>query len=148
MEEKQKKSVMTLDEVSRIAQDSYLKILNENRIKDLLKGIGLFYDQDVLNTVLIMEQNPKATCVKTFDSWQFYKRRIKKSELSIKTIAHIKETVEEQALDEDGNVYTKSNKKIKIVVGHVFDISQTEGKDYPYQKKVQDYYFQQLPSNQ
>ena len=33
MEEKQKKSVMTLDEVSRIAQDSYLKILNENRIK-------------------------------------------------------------------------------------------------------------------
>ena len=52
MEEKQKKSVMTLDEVSRIAQDSYLKILNENRIKDLLKGIGLFYDQDVLNKLL------------------------------------------------------------------------------------------------
>ncbi len=123
---------VTLEDLSKRADEAYVKLIKEDKVKDLLKTLGKFSDQNPKNAILIADQFPNATCVKRMDNWNFYKRSINKNEKSIKVIAHYITKNENDFSDEYGNTYTKSTEKLSVKVGHVFDISQTNGRDYPY----------------
>lgn len=128
----QNKNFLTLEDLVKMSDENYTKLLKENKITNILKGIGLFSDQSIKNTVLILTQSPEATCVKRMDDWNFYKRSVKKSEKSIKVISHFIAKNEKDYTDEYGNTFTKTEEKLSMKVGHVFDISQTEGKNFAY----------------
>ncbi len=126
------KKFMTLEDLTALSQEKYMEILKQNQIKSLLRAIGLFPDQTITNDVLILSQNPDAICVKRMKEWNFYKRVVKKAEKAIKVVSHHIENFNQDFVDEKGNEYSQEMPKLICDVGFVFDISQTEGKDFEY----------------
>lgn len=124
--------MITLDDITSAANENYLKFLKEGQIKSILRNIGLFADHTIDNDILILLQNPNATCVKRLTEWNFYKRNIKKNEKAIKIISHHIYTNNLGVKEKDGKIYVDGIEKLKVEVGYVFDISQTEGKNYEY----------------
>lgn len=124
--------MITLDDITSAANENYLKFLKEGQIKSILRNIGLFADHTIDNDILILLQNPNATCVKRLTEWNFYKRNIKKNEKAIKIISHHIYTNNLGGKEKDGKIYVDGIEKLKVEVGYVFDISQTEGKNYEY----------------
>ena len=122
----------TLDDLIELSHKNYLQMLKDNKLPELLRAIGLFPDQTITNDVLILSQNPNATCVKRMKEWNFYKRVVKKSEKAIKVVAHHIENLNQDYTDERGNTYSQDLPKLVYEVGFVFDIDQTEGKEYNY----------------
>ena len=130
--EQEKTSNSSLDELTIKANEEFAKIVKENSVRDLIRAIGLFPDQTITNDVLILSQKPNATCVKRMKEWNFYRRSVKKSEKAIKVVSHYLDKRDIAYNDEKGNVITKGTEKLKTDVGYLFDISQTEGKEYEY----------------
>ena len=124
--------MITLDDITSAANENYLKFLKDGQIKSILRNIGLFADHTIDNDVLILLQNPNATCVKRLTEWNFYKRNIKKNEKAIKIISHHIYSNNLGGKEKDGKIYVDGIEKLKVEVGYVFDISQTEGKNYEY----------------
>ena len=124
--------MITLEDLTSAANDNYLKFLKEGQVKSILRNIGLFADHTIDNDVLILLQNPNATCVKRLTEWNFYKRNIKKNEKAIKIISHHIYSNNLGGKEKDGKIYVDGIEKLKVEVGYVFDISQTEGKNYEY----------------
>lgn len=123
--------MITLEDLTSAASENYLKFIKEGQIKSILRNIGLFCDHTIDNDVLILLQNPNATCVKRLTEWNYYKRNVKKNEKAIKIISH---HIYDKNLgfSEKGKVYTDGVEKLAVEVGYLFDISQTEGKNFEY----------------
>ena len=85
-----------------------------------------FYRYSYGNTLLIYLQNPEASFVKGFRSWNELGRYVKKGEKGIKILAPcIKKVVEEDADDE-----TEAKKKLAgFKVTYVYDILSTDGSE-------------------
>lgn len=124
--------MITLEDLTNVANENYLKFLKEGQVKSILRNIGLFADHTIDNDILILTQNPNATCVKRLTEWNFYKRNIKKNEKAIKIISHHIYSNNLGGKEKDGKIYVDGIEKLKVEVGYVFDISQTEGKNYEY----------------
>ena len=124
--------MITLEDLTNVANENYLKFLKEGQAKSILRNIGLFADHTIDNDILILTQNPNATCVKRLTEWNFYKRNIKKNEKAIKIISHHIYSNNLGGKEKDGKIYVDGIEKLKVEVGYVFDISQTEGKNYEY----------------
>lgn len=130
--EETKKTTTTLEELTETANQKYSQLLGENKLPTLLRAIGLFPDQTISNDVLILSQRPDAICVKRMKEWNYYRRSVKKAEKAIKVISHHIEKYDKDYTDENGNIYTQGIEKLKTDIGYVFDISQTEGKEFNY----------------
>lgn len=130
--EQEKNNNIGLDELISQANDGFTKYVKDNNVKELIRAIGLFPDQTITNDVLILSQKPNATCVKRMKEWNFYRRAVKKSEKAIKVVSHYLDKRDVAYNDDNGNVITKGAEKLKTNVGYLFDISQTEGKEYEY----------------
>ena len=126
------KKFMSLDDLVKMGNENYIKMINEGKITDIFRAIGLFPNQTVTNDVLILTQMPTATCVKRMKEWNFYHRQVKKNEKALKVISHKIEKYDQDYTDESGTVYTKGIEKLKHDVGFVFDMSQTEGQHFDY----------------
>lgn len=126
------KKFMSLDDLVKMGNENYIKMINEGKITDIFRAIGLFPNQTVTNDVLILSQMPNATCVKRMKEWNFYHRQVKKNEKALKVISHKIEKYDQDYTDESGTVYTKGIEKLKHDVGFVFDMSQTEGQHFDY----------------
>ena len=126
------KTITTLEDLEKLAEEKYLELLNNRQTTDILKAIGHFSDQTITNDVLILTQRPNATCVKRMKEWNYYKRSVIKNEKALKVITHHLDKSDKDFTDKDGNVYTNRVEKLQADIGYVFDISQTEGKEYPY----------------
>ncbi|MEG0257818.1 MAG: ArdC-like ssDNA-binding domain-containing protein [Christensenella sp.] len=72
------------------------------------------------NTLLVMEQKPNATYVKTFDEWKERGRSVKKNQTGIRVLE-----ANGEYMRDDGSV------AMGYDVARVFDISQTHGKVIP-----------------
>ena len=143
----EKKNYVTVEELVKVSNDYYLKLLNENRLEVILKAIGLFPDQTILNDILILGQNNNATCVKRMKDWNYYHRNIIKGEKAIKVISHHRET---ENNNDNGELIISGNEKLVADVGYLFDISQTQGKNYDYlnsNKETIASYFEQVKSS-
>lgn len=126
------KTFVSLDDLAKFADDKFVQMLKENKVKDILKAIGLFSDQTITNDILIISQNPEATVVKRLSDWGYYKRKVKENQKGIKVISHVLKNYNIDTTDENGNVFAQGVEKMDIQMGFLFDISQTEGKDYEY----------------
>lgn len=126
------KNYISLEDLTKMGNENYVKFIKENKVKDILRAIGLFPDQTITNDVLILTQKPEATCVKRMKEWNYYKRSVKKNEKAIKVVTHFLEKAEKEFKDSNGDVVTKQEEVLKSNLGYVFDISQTEGKEYEY----------------
>lgn len=126
------KKFISLDDLVKMGNENYLKMINEGKITDIFRAIGLFPNQTVTNDVLILTQMPTATCVKRMKEWNFYHRQVKKNEKALKVISHRVEKYDQDYTDENGALYTKGIEKLKTDVGFVFDMSQTEGQEFDY----------------
>ena len=106
---------------------------------------GLTAALDASNKVLEASQNPKASLVAGFKSWEKnFERHVKRGEKGIKILApspYTKKVLQEKVnpdtgemiLDKNGNP-VKEETEIKLTsfrVVSVFDVSQTEGKELP-----------------
>ena len=126
------KKFISLDDLVKMGNENYLKMINQGKITDIFRAIGLFPNQTVTNDVLILTQMPTATCVKRMKEWNFYHRQVKKNEKALKVISHRVEKYDQDYTDENGALYTKGIEKLKTDVGFVFDMSQTEGQEFDY----------------
>ena len=69
------KKFMSLDDLVKMGNENYIKMINEGKITDIFRAIGLFPNQTVTNDVLILSQMPNATCVKRMKEWKINENR-------------------------------------------------------------------------
>ena len=128
----EEKNYATVESLTTQANEQYLKYLSEGNLRDILKVMGLMPDYTVMNDVLIMSQMPDLKLVKRLTGWNKDGRKVKEHQKSLKIISPCLKKYNQDYTDENGNVYTKGIEKLDLSLGHVFDISQTVGRDYPY----------------
>ena len=117
--------------------DDCLATINTN--EDWLKYLcfqSQFYHYSFQNAMLIYSQNPEATFVKGYKSWNQLGRYVKKGATGISILAPIYKKVEEFKEPENASVYQdkEAQKETKRIlagfkVTYVYDISDTDGSD-------------------
>lgn len=110
-----------------------------NTDKDWLAFLSfqsLFYNYSASNAILIYSQNPEASYVKGYKSWNQLGRYVKKGAKGLAVLAPCIKKVEEFAEPDDKSVYAdEQGKKVtkRIVSGYrivyVYDIADTDGSD-------------------
>ena len=94
-----------------------------------LKTMSRFHHYSLSNSILIFLQMPQASCVAGYKDWQKkFGRNVRKGEKGIRILAPIvygkkKENTDES--DDEEDIVTA------FKFAHVFDITQTDGKDLP-----------------
>ncbi|MGJ3510151.1 ArdC-like ssDNA-binding domain-containing protein [Enemella sp. A6] len=81
-----------------------------------------FHSYSLNNLLLILAQNPAATKVAGYRSWQKRGRQVRKGEKSIRIFGGREVTITEE--DDNGN--EKTHKRVRFFPVSVFDITQTE----------------------
>ena len=94
------------------ANERYLKYMNEGRLRDILKVMGLMPDYTVMNDVLIMSQMPNVKLVKRLTGWNKDGRKVKEHQKSLKIISPCLKKYNQDYTDENGNVFTKGMKNL------------------------------------
>lgn len=117
---------------------SALEAGNSEQLTQFLKCLSRFHRYSFGNVLLISWQRPEATHVAGFRTWKKMGRHVRKGEHGIRILAPVVRrrvssvdlSVAVEAADEDQPVAT-----LKLPVAyrtvHVFDVSQTEGKELP-----------------
>lgn len=135
-EEALKKSDELLAELSRS-----LKAGRSERLVAYLEMLGRFHQYSFGNLMLIAMQKPDATYVAGFNRWKELGRFVKKGESGIAILAPVTyrkpHDNPEQSEDLDDSVEARARVVRAFRVVHVFDISQTAGKDLPTFAKVE-----------
>ena len=112
-----KMKAILLDQVELLKEsDEYL---------NFLKFSKKFRNYSFCNRCFIYKQNPSATFVQGFRAWQKINRMVKKGEKGIAIFVPMF-FKKEKILKEDEQDYN-----ISFSIGHVFDVSQTEGDPVP-----------------
>ena len=123
-----------IKELTEKLQNGIKNVFEDENYKKHLKVMSKFHNYSYRNQILISLQNPDATLVKGYISWQKdFKRTVKKGEKGIQIIARCvsHKSVERHNIDTEGNPIVESvllekefYKKVTV-----FDISQTEGEE-------------------
>ena len=123
-----------------------IKVLFESeKFKEYLTTMSKFYNYSFNNTLLIAMQNPDATLIAGYTSWQRnFDRHVMKGEKGIKILApapykaqeereKIDPATQKPVLDADGKPVTETVEVMRpaFKVVSVFDVSQTDGKELP-----------------
>jgi antirestriction protein ArdC len=97
-----------------------------------LRTLAKFHDYSLNNTMLIAMQMPEATRVASYRSWQRdFGRHVRRGERGIEVLVPMvvkSKNEEDEATEEDA---PERKKLAGFRVGHVFDVSQTEGEPLP-----------------
>ena len=99
-----------------------------------LETLSRFYQYSLGNTLLIALQMPGATHVASFRSWKRdFNRYVKKGEHGIEILVPMLVKVPREEGDEEDQLEARPERKrlVGFKVGHVFDISQTDGEPLP-----------------
>ncbi len=126
-------------------EEGVTKLYESERYKEYLRTMSKFYNYSAPNCVLILNQCPEASYVAGYKTWQTnFERKVKHGEKGIQILAPVKKQKEILVPRVDkstGNpVLNKYGKQIQdketitttsFRVTHVYDISQTEGKELP-----------------
>ena len=105
-------------------------VYDSERWESWLRSLGRFYDYSLGNTILIAMQMPTATHVASFRSWKRdFNRYVRKGERGIEILVPmlVKCRDEEDTQDTD----EERRRLVGFRVGHVFDVSQTDGEPLP-----------------
>lgn len=105
-------------------------VYDSDRWETWLQSLARFHDYSLNNTLLIAMQMPTATQVASFRSWKRdFNRHVKRGERGIEILVPmlVKYRDEEEGQDVD----EERRRLVGFRVGHVFDVSQTEGEPLP-----------------
>lgn len=94
-----------------------------------LETLSKFHHYSVNNQILIAMQMPTATQVASYETWKKLGRYVKKGERGIKIIVPTPVKIKKEKDTDEGE--TEESKIMRYKIGHVFDRSQTDGKDLP-----------------
>ena len=100
-------------EVFDLLSDATQKLLSPDRLKEYADKQAQFFNHSVSNVLLIMEQNPEATWVRSYDDWKADGVTVLKGEKGIRTLSSYR------FQKEDGTMGMVS----KVV--KMFDVKQT-----------------------
>lgn len=138
-EDEDKKRQETIDKAIETMNKGVYEYLDSDRFKTLLDTMSKFHDYSLNNTLLILEQNPRATQLAGYNKWQQdFNRQVKRGEkgLMIWMPVEIKVKENHYVLDENGNRILGDDGKFKreevevkkrtFKIGYTFDVSQTE----------------------
>lgn len=123
-----------------VLKDKITNFKDSKELKNLLRTYSKFHHYSASNKQLIYIQTlGQATRVAGYTTWEKIGRNVKKGEKGIKILAPSYYIKEVKQKDEQGNIILDKNgdpvlKKEKVMYFrpvHVFDISQTEGKELP-----------------
>lgn len=130
-----------MNEITKMLEEGVHKVFESDNYKNYLNTMSKFHNYSMNNTLLIARQNPDATLVAGFKSWEKnFGRHVKKDEKGIKILApspYKKKVLVEKVdpvsreimLDKNGNP-VKEETEVKMTayrIVSVFDVSQTEG---------------------
>ena len=119
----QERAQATLDRLGQGVRD----VWESERWEAWLRSLGRFHSYSLNNTLLIAMQMPTATRVASFRSWKRdFSRYVRKGERGIEVLVPmlVKDRDEEEQDEE-------RRRLVGFRVGHVFDVSQTEGEPLP-----------------
>lgn len=126
----EKKTYITVDDLVKQAEEQFKQFIKDGKYKDILLSMSNLNCYSLTNQLLILSQRPTATCVNGMKVWNYNHRNVIKGEKAIKIIAPLREIKKEDVLDDNNEVVeTKEVEVIGYTVSHVFDISQTEGRE-------------------
>lgn len=101
-------------------------VYDSERWESWLRSLSRFYDYSLGNTILIAMQMPTATHVASFRSWKRdFNRYVKKGERGIEILVPM------LVKDRDEDADEERRRLVGFRVGHVFDVSQTDGEPLP-----------------
>ena len=105
------------------------EVYQSERWESWLRSLSKFYDYSLGNTILIAMQMPTATHVASFRSWKRdFNRYVRKGERGVEILVPMLVKVcDEDAQDTD----EERRRLVGFRVGHVFDVSQTDGEPLP-----------------
>ena len=107
----------------------------ENGVRDVFEGekyenyldfCSKFHNYSFRNIVLIMLQNPNASRVASFATWNKLGCKIKKGSKALKILCPVQYQTKEE-VEEQGEIKEKVKNHLYFKLGNVFDISQVEG---------------------
>ena len=101
-------------------------VYDSERWESWLRSLSRFYDYSLGNTILIAMQMPTATHVASFRSWKRdFNRYVRKGERGIEILVPM------LVKDRDEDADEERRRLVGFRVGHVFDVSQTDGEPLP-----------------
>lgn len=119
-------------------------ITKEDKYKEYLNAMSKFHNYSARNIILILNQNPNATHIASYDTWKKLGRQVKKGSKGLGIfvpmkfnknieITKIDPKTNEPMLDKEGKEIKENMKHSYLTFGKgsVFDISQTDGKELP-----------------
>ena len=117
-------------EVFDLLSDATQKLLDPGRLKEYADKQAELFKHSVSNVLLIMEQDPEATWVRSYDDWKADGVTVLKGETGIKTLGSYR-------FQKDDGTMGMGSKVVKM-----FDVKQTAIKDFdiesPGYRKVPD----------
>ncbi|MDO5650167.1 MAG: ArdC-like ssDNA-binding domain-containing protein, partial [Gallicola sp.] len=125
----QKKDIK-LQEVEELLNTGLNNLYQEDNFKKYLKALSYFHQYSMSNSILISMQNPNATAVAGYTTWQKLKRQVNKGQQGIKIYAPVFKKIKTIEVV-DGQEVEKEKQFVSFRVVSVFDISQTSGEPLP-----------------
>ncbi len=124
--ENEKKLKFNPDDMIAAADEQFLEWMKNGRYAELIDTMPNLGRYSLRNQMLILMQNPKATCVNGMNAWNYKRRHIEKGQTSIRIIAP--KFASQVSTDKDGNITEKTLDTITgYEVNFVYDVSQTAG---------------------
>ena len=121
-ERAQERAQAALDRLGEGVREVY----QSERWESWLRSLSKFHDYSLGNTILIAMQMPTATHVASFRSWKRdFNRYVKRGERGIEILVPMLVKDRDEDADED------RRRLVGFRVGHVFDVSQTDGEPLP-----------------
>jgi antirestriction protein ArdC len=112
-------------------------ILTSEGFQAYLTMAAKFHRYSFQNTLLIMIQKPEASLVNAYDRWTQLGRQVKKGEHGIKIFYPAFRKIKEE--DPETGEEREVKRLASFGVGHVFDVSQTEGDPLPEPPDVREH---------
>jgi antirestriction protein ArdC len=101
------------------------------KLVEYLKAMGRFHNYSLGNAMLIGFQEPRATRVAGFRTWQKLGRHVKRNEKGIAIMAPIVRRRKVTSTDGKDVQERDEESAVAFKTAYVFDISQTDGKSLP-----------------
>lgn len=100
--ENEKKLKFNPDDMIAAADEQFLEWMKNGRYAELIDTMPNLGRYSLRNQMLILMQNPKATCVNGMNAWNYKRRHIEKGQTSIRIIAP--KFASQVSTDKDGNI--------------------------------------------
>ena len=123
-------------------EEGVLNVYDSENYKAWLDMFSKFYQYSFNNTILICMQKPEATLCNSFVRWKSLGRTVKKGAKGIKILCPVKFKYQQEqevlenglpVLSKDGTKQTElvTKEGLHFKIGHIFDVSDTEGDELP-----------------